>query len=615
MSSRNPLHEYVNWTYNLSLYAMSIGEYNSNVYANPTVDLGGTLLVASGGKQAGRNKHFKEDFYFEKMTMMSSVAPSTRSRNSNTMAMSFTLIEPMGVSLFNRLIAVATDLGVQKVSEMPYYVKIEWKGWNIDGTPANIPIVKVVPVRLATIVMKVNARGAQYDIETTPYNHQVFDEAVGTLPIRVEGSGCKVGEMVLHDQRAKPPVPTQGNMVLGVAPTDEHVRSITSAINNWYANQASEKHAKNVDSVVFELTHPMHGGMLVPTEHMTPQGGYMPTPGTPAADQSSITTSTRPKAHLNSNLSFAQGTAIGEMLSAIIRESDWVGNQAGDEQQGGGSGGTGQTKWFRIISRVEVGPWEPAFNRYVKKYVYRAVPYMVNNTKNRAFPLINTMPSVAKDYQYIFTGKNDDVLDLELKFDCLWYSNLTTNQENRYSVSGGQECTPTLDPRAHGGAAGQLDAYAAAISGGKGHFSHDTFPTAYTATSIKLNDGSKNEKAREMQEQLMNKSGGDMCSIKLKIVGDPDWLKQDDILFWHAPGDKTPNGSITMDNNEVHISVTAKTASDYNGDGLAIPGTGDYTMGAFSGIYRVIQVDSTFDGGKFTQVLDCTRIPNQPTPN
>jgi hypothetical protein len=591
MSTRNPLHKYVNWTYNLSLYAMSHSEYNANVYAAPTTDLGGTLLIASGGIQEGRNRHFKEDFYFEKMEIFSTVAISDKNRNANAYTISFTIVEPMGVSLFNRFISVAQDMGINKINALPFYIKVRWKGYNIDGTPAKIDIVKCFPISIATVDMKVNQRGSQYDCTAIPYAHSTFTEAIATTPVNVEISASTVGEALLHDIKAKPPTPGP-NMVVGVAPTDDHCRSYTGAINTWFANQATEQHAKNHDSIVFELTKPMHGGKLVQTDQITPQSTFMPTPGTPACNQTCATTNSRPKANLNSNLTISQGTSVSEVLSLLLRESDWCTNQAGDEQQGGGGGGKGQAKWFKIIPRLEIGPWEPAFNRYVNKYVYRAVPYMVNNTKNRAFPLIDTAPGVAKDYQYIFTGKNDDILDLQLHFNALWINTVTTNQENRFSVSGGQVTMPSMDPRAWSGARGMAEAFGTEVSGGNSMFSFDVFPVATTTMTVKGNDGSKNEKSREMQEQVTHKPSEDMLSIDMKIIGDPDWIRQDDILFWNATGEKTTNGSITMDNKEVLFKLTAKTSAGYDANGLAIPGSGEYNMGAFSGIYNVLTCTS-----------------------
>ncbi len=610
--ARNILHNYVNWTYNLSLYALSIGEYNANVCNGPTPNPGGTLLIASGGKQAGRNAHFLEDFYFDKMTVDCTAALSTQARNSNKLTLDFTIIEPMGVSFFNRLIAVAGDLGIQKVSEMPYIIKIEWKGYTTDGTPVVIPGSKVFPVQFATISMKINARGAQYDISTRPYNHQAFDESVASSPIRAEISAPSVGEAFLTDINADPP---SSDLVASMGKSDDNVRSYAKALNSWFKTQAEEKHADKVDSVVFEMPASIANAKLVDAKQVTVKNLPFPTPGTPESKQDSPeVTNTRPTAKLNGNMSFDKGTAIHEILSAVIRESDHIGNQLKDEQVGEGSAGNKRMEWFKIITRVEVGPYEKAFNRYVKKYIYRVVPFKVDNTKSRSGPISNlgTLPGPVKEYNYIFTGKNDDVLDVDLTFDSLWFGALTTNQENTSSQSGGQRCTPTLDPVAWAGALAQKSFFGGSYTGGSSHFTTPIFPISSTATSIKVLDGSRNEKAREMQEQLMNRSSGDMTSIKLKIVGDPDLIKQDDFMFWNASGPTTPNGSITMDTGEVYIKLTVKTAADYNSQGLAIPGTGGYNTSSFSGMYRINTLMCEFAGGKFTQTLDCTRFGIQP---
>ena len=608
--ARNPLHAYVNWTYNISLYALSINDYNNNVCNSPKTDVGGSLLIASGGKQAGRNAHFKEDFYFDKLDMHCIAAPMVKSRNTNVLKITFTLIEPMGVTLFNRLIKVAESLGVKQLMAMPFVIKVDWKGYTPDGTPTAIPISKSFPVQFAKVTMKISTRGAQYDIEAQAYNHQAFNEMVAGSPVRIEASAPTIGEAFLSNSESTPP---KSDLITVVPPSDTHVRSYTGALNKWFKNQANEKHATNTDSVVFEIDPEIAKAKLVDDKMVTVQGMYYPKPGTPEAKQDCVTTNSRPKACLNANMSFAQGTQIAEILGMMIRESTYISDQAKDEQKGEGDPGKGRMKWFKIITRVEVGPWEPAFNRYVNKYIYRVVPYMLDNTQNRSFPMANmaTIPGPVKDYNYIFTGKNDDVIDLDLTFDALWVTTTTTNQENAPAISGGQVTTPTLDPKAHPGALAQLAAWTADYSNPGLHFAPPVFPVATTVTSLKLLDGSKNEKSRELQEQLLQKDSN-LMSIKLKIIGDPDFITQNDFLFWNAKGPTTPNGSITTDNGPVYIRVTAKTAVDYNDQGLAIPGTGAYTIGSFSGIYQVLTIDNEFAQGKFTQVLTCTRFTPQP---
>lgn len=610
--ARNILHEYVNWTYNLSLYALSVGEYNANVTYGPTQNPGGTLLIASGGKQDGRNAHFKEDFFFDKMTMHGNAGLMEKSRNSNIMTIDFTLIEPMGVTLFNRLIAVAKDLGISSIQEMPYILKIEWRGYKIDGTPVKVPVTKILPIQFRLVKLKISQRGAQYDIHCIPYAHQIFDEAVASNPVRIEAQAPTVGEAFLSNIETDPP--KRSDLLTQMPPSDVHVRSYTGALNKWYKTQASEKHAKFTDSVVFELDPKIAKAKLVDSKMITTQGMYFPKPGTPEAKQDCVTTNSRPKADLNANVTFQEGMAIHELLSAVIRESSYIGDNTKDEQKGEGSPGNGRMPWFKVKSRIEIGEWEPAFQRNVKKYIYRVEPYEIDNVTNRSFPLatMGTIPGPAKEYNYIFTGKNDDVIDLDLNFDAMWLTTITTNQENVSAVSGGQVTTPTLDPLAWPGALAQAAAFGSDFSGGSSHFASMVYPVATSTNAIKLLDGSRNEKARELQDTALSKAGGTMITIKLKIVGDPDFIKQDDFMFWGDKGATTQNGSITTDTGEVYIQVNVKTANDYDDQGLAIPGKGPYTMAGFSGMYSLLGVDCEFAQGKFTQTLTCNRFPAQP---
>lgn len=611
MPTRNPLHQYVNWTYNLSLYALSKDEYNANICYGPTVNPGGSLLIASGGIQEGRHAAFKEDFYFDRLKINSPASLTVKDRNSQSSTLEFTIIEPMGVTLFNRLIEVADERGFKKISEMPYVLKIKWKGYNIDGSPAKIDIVKVYPIQLNSVNMKINQRGAQYDIVASPYNSSALGDAVAGNPVRIESSAPTVGEAFLSNIVADPP--KTSDLLTQVPASDVHVRSYTGALNKWYKQQALDKHATNTDSIVFEIHPDIANAKLVETKEVTVQEIYMPKPGTPEAIQNCATSNTRPKAALNSNMSFSQGTAIHELLSTVIRESTYITDQVKDEQKGQGDPGRGMVKWFKVLTRVDIGEWEPAFNRNVRKYIYRVVPYETENTKNRSFPMttLENLPPVVKEYNYIFTGKNDDVISLDLQFNALWFNTVTTNQENAPALSGGQESTPTLSPDPEGATAAQAAAMASEVASGKAQFASAIFPTATTTTSLRVGSGSKGEKSKEIQQQLLSKPGGDMQTVQLKIVGDPDFLKQDEFLYWNARGDTTPNGSITTDVKGVYISILAKTATDYNDQGLAIPGTGKYTMCAFAGIYQVTTLESEFAQGKFTQTLQCSRFSSQ----
>jgi hypothetical protein len=110
-------------------------------------------------------------------------------------------------------------------------------------------------------------------------------------------------------------------------------------------------------------------------------------------------------------------------------------------------------------------------------------------------------------------------------------------------------------------------------------------------------------------------SRGDMISLKLKIIGDPHFIKQDDIFFNAATmqtgSQLTPNNSLWTDNGELYTFVNFKTPIDYDeSTGLAVPSSGQsYSYSQWTGIYKVLKVESEFNKGKFEQVLELARLP------
>jgi hypothetical protein len=136
---------------------------------------------------------------------------------------------------------------------------------------------------------------------------------------------------------------------------------------------------------------------------------------------------------------------------------------------------------------------------------------------------------------------------------------------------------------------------------------------------------SKQVAAADVEGYILSKMQGDMIGVKLKIIGDPHYIKQDDIFYRPVfasdttvavdPGIDprlTPNGSIRTDDGTVYVNLTFRTPMDINDpDGLMKFSDQNLTQSAFSGLYRLITVTSHFQGGQFTQELDLVRAPRQ----
>ena len=118
----------------------------------------------------------------------------------------------------------------------------------------------------------------------------------------------------------------------------------------------------------------------------------------------------------------------------------------------------------------------------------------------------------------------------------------------------------------------------------------------------------------DLQRDLTSSSRGDMINIQLKIIGDPQLIKQDDLFYAQnispPTSQLTPNNSLYYDGGELYVNIIFQSPVDYDeSTGLAIPNLGNYTYNLFNGIYKIITVDNNFRQGKFEQTLDLIRLP------
>ncbi|NBP04099.1 MAG: hypothetical protein EBU90_29200, partial [Proteobacteria bacterium] len=137
------------------------------------------------------------------------------------------------------------------------------------------------------------------------------------------------------------------------------------------------------------------------------------------------------------------------------------------------------------------------------------------------------------------------------------------------------------------------------------------------AASQGTSPDAKSQTVNDFYKASLSDSRGDMINVKLKIIGDPEFIKQDDIFFnpvntkvdKNATVDK--NGSLIFDAAEIHALLTFRSPTDFDPvTGLA-NFSGPASTSVFSGMYRVITVESEFRNGQFTQNLDLIRLFKQ----
>jgi hypothetical protein len=501
--------------------------------------------------------------------------------------------------------------------------------------------------------MKVSDKGAEYEVSAVPFNHLGFSDVVATTPFKLEVTAKNLTEFFSLGTDSATSVNSEPSMITDATHRQEalddnarstaatftggqdlrkenelkrealmksgiRVKSYTGAMNTWLTDVKAQAQADFADTILFEIVDPeikdkqnfvSKDKIGIPNRQM----------GDKTNPQSGIRTMMGDDNHPTTLVTINQGSSVIDTITLAMLGTEYIQEQLIDPDDSTITDSDIEAKlkkplkWFKIIPTVLLGEYDEKRKTYAKTFIYKIIKFEHYDTKSIYAPK-GAPPGYVKDYSYIFTGNNKDILNLDLSFDTLFYVAMNLKPGNQPKVTGqksaefdkNQITTREKIAKANAKLIQNVD-----------EFSHKTVYTS--GSGMVSNQDVKSLTARELQRNLLNTALGDMISLKLKIVGDPDFIKQDDFFF---PSDSSPylnrlrtqNLSILTDASSIYANVTFNTAEDYSEDGLAIPGgTGKYSSGTFSGIYQIIQVKNTFDGGKFEQELDLIRYENQLT--
>jgi len=325
----------------------------------------------------------------------------------------------------------------------------------------------------------------------------------------------------------------------------------------------------------------------------------------------------------NRNYHFTAGTKIEHIIQQMVLISGYAKKLL--DQLAVTSTSNGMVKWFRIESQVYFVRDQEQYKRrgtLPKVYVYRVVPYEIHHSffmgpSRESQGLSFLKAQAAKEYNYIYTGQNKDVLDFKLEFNHAFYVNLeanlgnTTSQE-RSGHADGAIAQPNSVNRQQGPGPATTPEGEIAIEQNTNEGSNVSGATG------SAHDTPEDRAARSVHNAFLN-SDVDLIRVDLTIKGDPYYIPnsgfgnyvQADSNHWNMKLD----GSINYQNGEVFVNLIFRTPIDYNDNGtmdfVAPQSKDSEVVDGFSGVYRVIKVKHSWDGNMFTQNLTLLRYRNQ----
>ena len=333
--------------------------------------------------------------------------------------------------------------------------------------------------------------------------------------------------------------------------------------------------------------------------------------GDPARNSADLTTAEKSR-----DYQFNQGMTITEVIERMVVSSEYARDRATAPAQ------NGIKDWFKIdtYTFIEENPeTEAQIGRPPRVYVYSVIPYEADEAKfnapsERPANTEGLKAAAAKEYNYIYTGKNEDILNFDISFNNAFLQTAFANfGQNAAGVAGGASTSSTSVDRSTGSrlppfpggpasntVTGQVAESTNLASGGFGDA---------------VGSGDMKRRIAEMFHDRITNQVTDMVTAEMQIFGDPFFIPQEMGNFVARQGDSpntTEEGTMTYQQSEVFVVVNFATPFDYQVEGATIEFP--KVVPQFSGLFSVWAVTNNFSGGKFTQTLKMIRRRGQDDP-
>jgi hypothetical protein len=330
------------------------------------------------------------------------------------------------------------------------------------------------------------------------------------------------------------------------------------------------------------------------------------------------------------------GTTIERLLDYIIRNSDYIQNQliVPDDQTYEERKTALKDKplyWYKIVPTVQLISFDVRRRVWAREITYTVTPYTIYNLRSSLGPQgVSTRP--VKAYNYIYTGLNDDILNFDIKFNFLYFNQVTAYGQSLAAVA------PTVSQAVADGQypnfnnfSGQGTPPGSLDGTNSGSVYDSVMPLVYRPVVQNSRGGatggamSRMETAAiDLEASLMINSQADMVNVKLKIIGDPDYIKQDDV-FYRPPLEGTDvaikpssdprltplNGSLAFDKGAQYVQLLFRVPTDIDESTGLMKFDAAYKNSLFSGLYGVVKVHNSFHHGEFSQELELVRLSRQ----
>lgn len=614
-------------------------------------------LICKSGHASPNNRvktpYGKFDYYIDNLEI-SSVIGHEKGNNTNATGITFEIVEPYSMGQFTAACQQAAwEAGHKNWREAPFIITIDFKGADQQGLMTPIRGTnRQIPFKWQNISMVVKETGSTYRCEAFPYNQQALTTKNASLKTDVSVSGSTVQELLQTgskslqvainkrlaqlqadgivdvpdevaiifpiDRSSAGTTPSQGNSETKSSATTSTDSPTATAI---YTKLGISRSADNQTLVQAESECNELGSSSMGVDQLRK--------GTAPVGKDNQIYSDTAKNWIRGNNTvdqtitngaFAQDTDIPNAINQVLLSSKYAVDTLGEDRLST----DGWRKWWKID--VQVYNISPTENRgtgsKAKLIVYRVLPYKAHASTtaaaNSPAPGFDEMARQAvKKYEYIYTGKNVDVL----KFEILYENSFATLM----AADGIKRNIEVQTQGETGGALPQTETgdVVPIVKGNAPDKGSNPTTISHTGTKTKTDHlggpgtDTQGHRAARLFHDAIN-HGTDMMNLTVEILGDPYWIAQSGTGNYTSPPTQyyylNADGTVNYQTTEVDFLMNFRSPIDLDQN------VGMYNFGnssrsvpvlEFSGVYRVTNVTSNFKGNVFTQTLSAIRRNQQ----
>lgn len=666
----NPLRNFNHYNYIITLGVLTPEQNNFPDTYRKSGKFSRILVRSGGGSYNTRVQSYDEgsdhmEFHIDDLEVDAVIAPNNNTSVALGTTVRFKILEPfsMGKFLENAIIA-ATESGFPNYIDAPFCLKIEFVGWSEDGTTArDVPNPFFVPIKFTNMDFDVTDSGSRYEVEAVVSSDIVHSEQHGTIksPVNLDGDTVntilETGKKSLtRSLNGRHEVLEENNLVVGFdryvilfpKERDDLINALrTQSVDTSTLRETAEKEEAqrlglardelqldDPDSQVSAIPTLIGGPDLYyylkayanDTSKMNSIGlstviddirsdGNHPQPEANQVYDDAILRGARTSnaemsvAENSRDIPFTEGESIQKIIEEIVVNSQYMINSATKDFP------SGFKPHFRIETQVFIDDNSAITNQIGRPrriYTYVVHESSVRDTKllaptEKPKKVAELKEIAAKEYNYIYTGLNEDVLDFEIKFNHAFFQTAFADFGlGRTGLGGETASTGEIAAIEYTPAKNDIDAAKNLEPAPEMIDVLDLSTQTSGGIKTSLNSDNKRQISRMFHDRIIN-SNVDMITTEMEIWGDPYFLPTDLGNNQSTPLTltTTTEGTMSYITDPVFVVVNFKTPVDYEQNGYLMKMPQD--VASFSGLYQVWASTASFSSGKFTQRLKMIR--------